>query len=71
MSSPTEPRSAATRYLYGTPGRRGRVMHYASFDRLGNMTGTALCGRSGFSRSINAPWGLGRPICRDCRKVQP
>lgn len=62
------------RYIWRTGDRRHeRVMHIEAIDRLGNDTMTSLCGRSphgGFDRSINAPFALGRPICRLCwRKV--
>ena len=58
------------RYLY----RRGagvnrRVMHIEKFTDTGQQTGEALCGIDFvFDTSINAPFGLGRPICRNCRK---
>jgi len=55
-----------TRFLFNVPGAQRRVMHIAAFDRAGNMLDKALCGRRGFNRSINAPWGLGRPRCKDC-----
>ena len=32
----------------------------------GEMTDRTFCGRRGFNRSINAPWGLGRPRCKNC-----
>lgn len=54
------------RYLFRAPGAERRVMHIAVFSPTGVMTGTALCGRDGFNRSINAPWGLGRPRCKVC-----
>ena len=63
------------RYLFAAPGGDRRVMHIAAHDNLGNMTGHPLCGtRLGrpFNRSINAPWGLGRPVCKHCkRKIAP
>ena len=65
------------RYIWQAP-RRGsdlrpkHVMHIEAFDRLGNSTMTSLCGRSprsGFDRSINAPFALGRPVCRLCERL--
>ena len=56
------------RYLY----RRGkgvnrRVMHIMKFTRWGGMTNDALCEIDyPFNVSINAPWGLGRPVCKNC-----
>lgn len=64
------------RYIWQAPGGRGsrgtRVMHIEAFDCLGNSTMTSLCGRSprgGFDRSINAPFALGRPVCRLCERL--
>jgi hypothetical protein len=62
-------------YVRGN-GAKHRVMHLASYDRLGNMVG-ALCGNSlPFNTSCNLP--LGRPICKKClaeetriRRLQP
>ena len=61
--------SNGMRYLY----RRGigvnrRVMHIMRFTETGQETDDALCGIDYlFDASINAPWGLGRPICKNCQ----
>jgi hypothetical protein len=45
-------------------------MHIAKHDALGQMLDEPLCPtRLRFNRSINAPWGLGRPVCKRCRKI--
>jgi hypothetical protein len=56
------------RYLFRTPGAQGRVMHIMRFTATDGYTDEALCGAGGFNRSINAPWGLGRPVCKRCRR---
>lgn len=43
-------------------------MHIARFDMVGNILDETLCNRRGFNRSINAPWGLGRPVCKQCKQ---
>ena len=59
------------RFLFRVPGAERRVMHIMRFTETGEKTFEALCGASGFNRSINAPWGLGRPRCKRClRKVR-
>jgi len=58
------------RYLFAVPGADHRVMHIQKHDPLGNSLMEPLCGtRIRFNRSINAPWGLGRPVCKHCRKA--
>lgn len=54
------------RFLFRVPGMNRRVMHIMRFTETGDYTDEALCGRTGFNRSINAPWGMGRPHCKDC-----
>lgn len=58
------------RYVWNPPPKRDkrRVMHIATFDQFGNMTGFSFCGRGPFRRSINAPFSLGRRICKDCER---
>lgn len=52
------------------PGADGRVMHIERHDALGNGTMEPLCHvRLAFNRTINAPWGLGRPVCKRCRRI--
>ncbi len=56
------------RYLYES-GKGRRVMHIMKFDKLGNAIFESLCNiKLNFNRSINAPFGLGRKICKNCRK---
>jgi len=44
-------------------------MHIERFTASGEETMEALCGIShNFNRSINAPFGLGRRICCNCKK---
>jgi len=61
------------RYIWRTGDKR-RVMHIEAYDRFGRETWTSLCGRSprgGFDRSINAPFALGRPVCKLCERQKP
>ncbi len=44
------------------------VMHIQKFTRYGEALHTTLCGRIGYNRSINAPWGLGKQICGSCQR---
>ena len=60
----------SSRYVWNPSRDKRRVMHLATFDRNGQMTGHAWCGRGPFRRSINAPFGLGRRICEDCKRRQ-
>ncbi len=54
------------RYLYES-GKSKRVMHIMRFDNIGNAIFESLCDiKINFNRSINAPFGLGRKICRNC-----
>lgn len=54
------------RYVYES-GRKRRVMHIERFTFTGDETMRALCGIPiAFDRSINAPFGLGRTICKRC-----
>jgi len=49
-------------------GAGRRVVHIASFDRLGRFAG-ALCGIAiAFDTSCNLP--LGRPVCERCRSIE-
>ena len=59
------------RYMFKTgKGVNRRVMHIAQFDGVGNMTGEALCRiKYFFDRTINAPFGLGRPVCKNCKRA--
>lgn len=51
-------------------GKPNRVMHIERTTMTGEQTFTALCGqRHAFDRTINAPWGLGRRICKKCRRA--
>ena len=56
------------RYIYEA-GKRRRVMHIQRHTATGEMTNEAICGiKHNFNRSINAPFGLGRKICKKCEK---
>lgn len=56
------------RYIWQS-GKRGRVMHIERTNQVGNPTGTALCGIGHrFNRSINAPFALGRKVCKNCEQ---
>jgi hypothetical protein len=58
---------ATQRYIWQSHKPR-RVMHLASFDRLGRVCG-ALCGIAHiFDRSCNLP--LGRRTCKRCLKIE-
>jgi hypothetical protein len=58
------------RYVFATPGANRRVLHIQRHTATGEVLYAALCGiRLPFNRSINAPWGLGRPVCKRCRKA--
>ena len=61
-----------TRYLFrGGKGVDRRAMHIMRFTVTGQHTGEALCGIDyPFTASINAPWGLGRPVCKNCRAIR-
>ena len=53
------------RYLYEGDKPR-RVMHLVRYDRFGFIVG-AICNiKLNFNRSINAPFALGRKICKNC-----
>ena len=54
------------KYLYEA-GKDRRVMHIMKFNKVGEPFFKALCNiKLNFNRSINAPFGLGRKICRNC-----
>lgn len=57
-----------TRFVWNPTRDKRRVMHAAAFGPGGTMTGFSWCGRGPFRRSINAPFALGRRICKDCMK---
>jgi len=59
------------RFLFRSgKGAKRRVMHIQSFLRDGTPTFDPMCSTPGpFNRSINAPFGLGRPVCKKCRWV--
>ncbi len=42
------------------------VMHIQKFTRYGEALNKTLCGRVGYSRTINAPWKLGKKLCGSC-----
>lgn len=54
------------RYIYER-GKPRRVMHIALTNAVGELTGDALCGIDhAFNTTINAPFGLGRKVCKAC-----
>jgi len=58
------------RYVFATPGAERRVMHIQRHTETGLPLYSPLCStRLRFNRSINAPFGLGRPVCRHCLRV--
>jgi hypothetical protein len=57
------------RYIWES-GKDKRVMHIAKYSVTGKMQFEALCNiNHPFNRSINAPFGLGRKICKRCEKI--
>jgi hypothetical protein len=57
------------RYIWEA-GKKRRVMHVMRFTPSGEMTMQAMCGaKHRFNRSINAPFGLGRRICKKCLRL--
>lgn len=46
-------------------------MHIETFNRYGETMMTPACGSKAlpWNRTINAPFGLGRRICKRCKKV--
>lgn len=57
------------RYVWES-GKSRRVMHIMRFTATGEKTFQALCGtKHNFNRSINAPFGLGRRVCKKCKRV--
>jgi hypothetical protein len=60
---------SGVRYIFEAGAPR-RVMHIERHDQLGRETWAALCGIDlPFNRTINAPWGLGRRICKNCLRA--
>jgi len=58
------------RYIW-EKGKPRRVMHIQRFDRSGQASMSALCGIDlNFNRTINAPWGLGRKVCKKCLSTE-
>jgi len=57
------------RYIWEA-GKDGRVMHIQKFNSLGVGLAEALCEIDhNFNRSVNAPFGLGRKICKNCQEI--
>lgn len=54
------------RYVFeaGSP----RVMHIASYTSSGEQLWVGLCGRGRLNRSINAPFALGKRVCKHCER---
>jgi hypothetical protein len=57
------------RYIW-EKGKGKRRMHIQRFSPSGDMLMEALCGiNHHFNASINAPFALGRNICKRCEKL--
>lgn len=57
------------RYVWETSKPR-RVMHIGSITRMGTPLFLPLCNTPVVpNRSINAPFGLGRKVCKKCRAI--
>jgi len=55
------------RYVFEAGAPKRRVMHVQQHDRLGEPLFVAICGADlPFNRSINAPFALGRRVCKHC-----
>lgn len=54
-------------YIWKSQKQRDKIkMHIQAHNAIGDFNG-ALCGtKLAFSRSINAPFALGRPVCKHC-----
>ena len=56
------------RYLFES-GKFRRVMHIQKFTQIGDALFESICGINlNFNRSINAPFALGRKVCKNCKK---
>lgn len=56
------------RYVW-VKGRDQQKMHIQVHDQTGRPLMKSLCGsRLPFNRSINAPWTLGKGLCKNCQK---
>ena len=59
---------SGARYIWES-GKKRRVMHIARLDAVTGHPVGALCGiNHPFDRSINAPWAMGRPVCKSCKR---
>ena len=57
------------RYVWEA-GQTRRVMHIECFTSAGEGTMAALCRIPlHFDRSINAPFALGRKVCKRCEEI--
>ncbi len=55
------------RYIWES-GIARRRMHIERTTKTGESTMTALCGiQHNFNKSINAPWTLGKSVCKNCK----
>jgi hypothetical protein len=58
------------RYLFVAGERRYNAMHIERFTVLGDGTMEAMCEiAKPFNRSINAPFALGKRICKKCARA--
>lgn len=57
------------RYIWES-GKDKRVMHIQKHNFAGVGLAESLCHiKHNFDRSINAPFGLGRKVCENCKKI--
>lgn len=58
------------RYIWEGGESRRRVMHIQRHNCLGHPLMEALCGiDKRFNKSINAPFALGKKVCKRCWEV--
>jgi len=51
-------------------GKSQQRMHIQQYNRAGIPLSAALCGiKHPFDRSINAPWSLGKGVCKLCSSL--
>jgi len=55
-------------YIWRAQDRTDKIVfHIQTHNHLGHGLNAAICGTlMKFNRSINAPFTLGRPVCRNC-----
>ena len=55
-------------YIWRAQERRDKIVfHVLKHNHLGHGLNAAICGtRMKFNRSIDPPFGLRRPVCKNC-----